>query len=55
MVKYDMLAICQTKLSFRISYFLFETHSIAMSDVSSLLGVSDYMYLEDAFSRHDGI
>ena len=53
MVEYDTLSICQTNLSFKISYFLLKAHSIVMSDVSLLLGVSDY--LDDVFSRYNGI
>ena len=53
MIKYDMIVICQSRLSFEMSYFLLEVYSIVMSNVSTPLGVSDY--LNDVFSRHDRI
>ena len=53
MVEYDMLAICQMKLSFKICNVLLQVSNTIQSNVSALLGVSDY--LDDAFRHSDGI
>ena len=52
-VKYDMLAICQIKLTIKIQDLLFQLNNRIENDVSLLLGVKDYFSY--VFRHSDGI